>query len=433
MAVIIDGVERKSPAEKAGVRRGDTLLAINGRTVEDVLDYRFLMTDETLLLELSREGKNYRKKIRKDEYEDLGLAFESYLMDTQKSCRNNCVFCFIDQLPKGLRDTLYFKDDDARLSFLLGNYITLTNLSERDVERICEMHISPVNVSVHTTNSELRCQMMNNRFAGECLPLMRRFAAAGIKMNAQLVLCPGLNDGAELDRSMCDLGEMWPAVESVSAVPVGVTKYREGLYPLSPFTKAEAQDVVTRINRFGDEFERQHGVRLCYPSDEFFLLSGKDMPPESYYDGFPQLDNGVGMLRLFYEEFIFALEETKGDKMHREVSVATGAAAYDFIVDIIARLRDKWPETAVRVYRIDNDFFGHTVTVSGLVTGGDLVAQLEGNPLGSKLIIPSTMLRFEGDLFLDSVALSEVSTQLRIPVAPTENDGAAFLQAILEE
>lgn len=432
MAVVIQTVEKHSPAAKAGVQNGDTLLEINHQAVEDVLDYRFLMIEERLLLSLERKGQPFQCMVEKEEYEELGLTFDSYLMDSQKSCRNNCIFCFIDQLPAGMRQSLYFKDDDARLSFLLGNYITMTNLSRQDIDRIKRMHISPVNVSVHTTNPELRCRMMNNRFAGSCLDIMREFGEAGIKMNCQLVLCPGINDGEELERSMHDLAQMWPAVESVSAVPVGVTRYRDGLYPLRPYTKEEAQDVVFRINRFASTFLKDHGVRLIYPSDEFFLKAGLLLPEEEYYDGFPQLDNGVGMLRLFETEFMAELASHRGDRKHRRLSVATGAAAYPFIRNLVDRIAEKWHNTQCRVYQINNDFFGENVTVSGLVTGGDIIAQLRGRDLGSKLIIPSAMLRFEGDLFLDSVSVDEVQTALQVSLVPTENDGGLFLRTLLE-
>ena len=432
MAVSIRTVEKHSPAAKAGLQGGDTLLTINGQTVEDVLDYRFLMTDEVLELSLERAGRPFQCTVEKEEYEELGLVFDSYLMDSQRSCRNQCIFCFIDQMPKGMRESLYFKDDDARLSFLLGIFITMTNRSRHDIDRIKRMHISPVNVSVHTTNPELRCKMMNNRFAGNCLDIMREFGEAGIKMNCQLVLCPGINDGEELERSMRELAELWPAVESVSAVPVGVTKYREGLYPLQPYTNKEAEDVVRRIGRFGDAFLQAHGVRLIYPSDEFFLKAGLPLPEEEYYDGFPQLDNGVGMLRLFETEFMEEFSSRRADRRHRRLSVATGAAAYPFIQGLVDRMKEKWHNTECTVYRIENEFFGKDVTVSGLVTGGDIIAQLGGKDLGSKLIIPSSMLRFEGDLFLDSVSVDEVQAALKTPIVPNENHGDAFLRALLE-
>ena len=434
MAVLISGVEKGSPAARAGIRAGETLLAIGGNEIVDVLDYRFYMMERVLKVRLVDEkGTEREVTVHKGEYDDLGLQFDTYLMDKQRSCRNKCVFCFIDQMPPGMRETLYFKDDDARMSFLYGNYITLTNLSEHDIERTIRMKISPINISVHTTNPELRCRMMNNRFAGEALNIMKRFADAGISLNAQLVLCPGLNDGEELRRSLQDLSELVPSLQTVSCVPVGLTKYRDGLYPLRPFTKEEAAATIDLIDSFGDEQEKLTGDRLFYASDEFYIEAERPIPPASFYGDFNQLENGVGLLALQKQQFAEAIEDFDADDEVRELSIATGEAAAPFLQALVDEAAKKWHNLKCRVIAVHNDFFGEHITVAGLVTGKDLIAQLKGQDLGKVLLIPDVMLKFHEDVFLDDVTLEQAEEALGVPICTTQSDdGWALLESILE-
>lgn len=423
-----------SRADRAGIHPGDCLISINGYDIGDVLDYRFRITERRVVLKIHRGLELFDVTIKKPEYDDIGLEFATFLMDEKRSCRNGCIFCFIDQNPPGMRETIYFKDDDRRLSFLHGNYITTTNLTEEDISRITEMHCSPINISVHTTNPELRCKMMKNRFAGGVLDIMRRFADAGIEMNAQIVLCPEHNDGAELDRTLSDLAALYPSVASISVVPVGLTKYREKLYPLRMFTPDECAAVIAQVDAFGVAFKREHDVRLAYCSDEFYIDAGLPLPDEDYYDGYPQLDNGVGLITSAQNEFDFELDfldEYSRDGVG-EMSVATGAAAYEFISGLAASLEERVDGLKIHVYKIENDFFGRTVTVAGLVTGGDILAQLREKPLGERLIIPSVMLRSEGDLFLDGMSHEELGEALGVPICVTETGGVDFIRAVLE-
>ena len=432
MAVTISSVGKGSPADFAGICPGDTLVSINGNEIMDVLDYRFYETDAKLSLRLrGADGVERGVFIRKGQYEAIGLEFETYLMDKQHSCRNRCIFCFIDQLPKGMRETLYFKDDDSRLSFLFGNYITLTNLSSHEVERIIKMHISPINISVHTTNPELRVKMMGNRFAGQALGLLKRFADAGIKMNCQLVLCPGVNDGPELERTLSDLKALIPAVQSVAVVPVGVTKFREGLYPMKTYDAASAAEVIAIMERFGDEFMKEVGDRVAYPADEFYLIAGKELPAPEYYGDFAQLENGVGLLASLKQEFLDALEDFTPPEGKRRVTIATGAAAHPFLDSLLDELRRKCNNLTCNVVPIRNDFFGTTIVVAGLVTGGDIIKQLKGKELGDALLLPSAMLRHDGDVFLDDVSLDDLREALNIEVVPVRNDGYELLDAVV--
>ena len=434
--VTIVSVERGSLAEKADIRAGDILISVNGNDIADVLDYRFYLIDRTLSLLLHRGPDLLTVEIKKGEYDDIGLEFETYLMDKKQTCRNKCIFCFIDQLPRGMRETLYFKDDDSRLSFLMGNYITLTNMSDRDIDRIIRMHMSPINISVQTTNPELRCKMLHNRFAGDSLRHLRRLAEAGIAINAQIVLCKGVNDEAELERSLTDLASLGEAIQSVAIVPAGLTKYRDGLFPLSPFTKEEAAKVIDQINRHGDRSLETRGERLFYAADEFYLQAELPLPSPDYYEGYPQLDNGVGMITCMDEEFSSAMEYLAEDydtTLVRSFTIATGRAAYDFISKITNTLCDACPGLSGRVYQIENRFFGPEITVAGLICGCDLYDQLKDKPLGERLYISSTMLRDGGDLFLDDLSLEELSEKLGIPIIPVEPDGDAFIRALLCE
>ncbi len=432
MVTIID-TERGSRAERAGVLAGDILLSINGHEIRDVLDYRFYLAEREITLQLHRGAELLDICIRKQMYDDIGLVFETPLMDKKHSCTNKCIFCFIDQLPPGMRDTLYFKDDDSRLSFLHGNYITMTNLSKQDIDRIKEMHISPVNISVHTTNPELRVKMMHNRFAGEVLGYIRQLADAGIKLRGQIVLCRGINDGAELDRTLRDLAEYYPAMDSVSVVPAGLTGHRENLYPLSPFTPEECADVIRQVNAFGDECVKRYGERIFYCSDEFYIKSGTPLPPYEFWGDFSQIENGVGMLSSLGHEFEFALSMLSDEEKNtpRNISVATGEAAYGFISKLVEKAKKACPHLKCRVYCVKNVFFGGQVTVAGLITGRDLAEQLNGNSLGEEVLLSRTMLRAEGDMFLCNMTPEELSEKLGVPLRFSDCDGAEFLDALL--
>ncbi len=432
---VIQSVEKGSPARLAGIRPGEALTEVNGHPIADVLDYKYYTYDPRLVLTLQApSGKVRRVRVYKESGEDLGLGFETYLMDKVHSCANRCVFCFVDQLPPGLRDTLYFKDDDARLSFLMGNYITMTNLSEREIERIIDLRISPVNISVHATDPGLRSVMLGHKNAGRGLETMRRFAAAGITMNCQIVACPGLNDGAALQKSMEDLALLYPAVCSVSIVPVGLTRSREGLYPLRPYPRKEAAGIVEMVERFGEICLRGHGSTLFWCSDEFYLKAGKALPGHLYYEEYTQLENGVGMLRLLETELIEALEDVEGGRGATPFSIATGVAAAPFLREMIDRVDAKChTELSFSVYPVVNYFFGETIDVAGLVTGGDLIEQLKGKKLGKRLLLPVNMLRHGEELFLDGVTLSDVSEALGVPVIPVGQDGYKLSNAILDE
>ncbi len=433
--VRIVSVDKHSRADLAGILAGDNLISINSREICDVLDYRFFLAEKSILLKLSRGGEEFEVTIKKQQYDDIGLDFETPLMDKKHSCENKCVFCFIDQLPKGMRKTLYFKDDDSRLSFLHGNYITLTNLHDKDIDRIIEMHISPVNISVHTTNPELRVKMMHNKRAGEVLSYMRRLADAGISLCGQIVLCKGLNDGEELDRSMRDLSELFPAMQSVSIVPAGLTKFREKLYPLEGFTKEESANVIDQVDKFAKEFEEKNGSRMFFCSDEFYLKAERDLPEESYYEGYPQIENGVGMITSLMTEFKCELdyldEYLESYKAPRHISIVTGVAAYDTIKSMACELEARIEGLEIDVYKIINNFFGETITVSGLLTGKDISEQLVGKDPGDLLLFPGNALRSGGDLFLDDMSPEELSQKLNVPVAPSRDSGEGFICDVL--
>ena len=377
-----------------------------------------------------RNGEEMDVVVKKDEYDDLGLEFETFLMDKKQSCCNKCVFCFIDQMPPGMRETLYFKDDDARLSFLQGNYVTLTNLSQEDIDRIIQMKLN-INVSVHTTNPELRVKMMHNRFAGEKLKYIRQMAEAGIKLNCQIVCCPGLNDGDELRRSLRDLGELMPNITSMAVVPVGVTKFRQGLYPLTGFTKEGAAETIDIIEGFQKEFLEKFGTRTVFPSDEFYLIAGRDIPPAENYEDYSQYENGVGMLRSLMDEFDRALEMAEWEGGERCVSMATGYAPYPMICQLARKAEERFPGLKCNVYRIRNDFFGETITVTGLITAQDLIAQLKGQELGEQLLLSSATVRRDSDVFLDDLTIPDVERELGVTVRVTDSDGFELLDAML--
>ena len=432
MGNVISKIEDCSPL-KHRIRVGDTLLAINGKEVVDVLDYKFFGYDpEVSVTVRTPEGLEHTVHVAKAEGQDLGLEFKTYLMDKPRSCANNCVFCFIDQLPKGMRRTMYFKDDDARLSFLLGNYITMTNLSDREIQRICDLHISPINVSVHATNPELRVKMLRNRFAGRCIDIMRRFAEAGIRMNCQIVCCPGLNDGDELERTMRELAEMYPAVHSVSIVPVGLTKFREGLYELKPFTPEHAGETIDLVTEFGDECLEKFGTRLFFCSDEMYICANRELPDDEFYEEHTQLENGVGMIRLLEAEFKSALSlSDKPDGV--PFSIACGVSVAPFFEKLVCAAREKYDNIDGRVYAIENDFFGHSINVTGLITGGDLINQLKDRYLGERLFISQNMLRRQEMDFLDDITLEQAVEALDVPIYPIEQDGFGLWDAMSGE
>lgn len=434
MAVRITSVEPGSPARRARIHKGDTLISINGNAITDVLDYRFYMTDEHLEILLCDQEKKLRTVVvEKDEYDDLGLEFETYLMDRQMGCKNACIFCFVDQTPPGMRKSLYFKDDDTRMSFLFGNYTTLTNLKEGDIQRIIKMHISPINISIQTMNPALRVQMMKNPFAGESLKFVRMLTEGGIKINTQIVLCPGYNDGEQLEYSLSELAKLGPNVQSIAVVPVGLTRYREKLTPLRGFFPQEAVEVVKTMERWGEYFCKEYGTRTAYASDEFYILAGKDFPPYEFYEDFAQLENGVGMMTLMQHDFTQALKEAQLEQSpaaHR-CTIATGQLAYPMMQDLAERVQQAFPQVQVQVKKIRNDFWGPTITVAGLITGQDLLAQLEGLDLGSELLIPANMLRHEQDRFLDDLTLEQVQETLGVPVLPVENDAFELLARML--
>jgi putative radical SAM enzyme (TIGR03279 family) len=421
-----------SIAEEAGIEAGDILLSVNGQKIVDVFDYRFLTQDEKLTLDvLKPDGNILRVDIEKDEFEDIGLEFENPLMDEEKSCRNKCIFCFIDQLPKGMRESLYFKDDDARLSFLFGNYITMTNMGKDDIDRIVKYHMSPVNVSVHTTNPELRCKMLNNRFAGDVMEKMRILADNGITLNAQIVLCRDINDGNELDRTLTDLSSLMPQLNSISVVPVGLTKFREGLSVLKPFDKKSAVDVIAQVEKWQEFFLKKTGSRRVFLADEWYLMSDTLLPPYSHYEDFPQIENGVGMAASLIEEFNWALSGEKSRTVRKTVSIATGVLAEKIISDIAKRAEAHFPGLKILVYPIENNFFGKSITVSGLLTGTDIKEQLSGKFLGDVLLLPSNMFRAGTDIFLDDMTLKELASFLGVNIEKVDVDGGELLRHLI--
>jgi putative radical SAM enzyme (TIGR03279 family) len=427
--VKITGIIKNSPAYHSDMRENDVLVSINGHNIADVLDYMFYAAEDFLKITLLRNNEEITVDVKKGEYDDLGLEFDSFLMDKKQSCSNKCVFCFIDQMPKGMRETLYFKDDDARLSFLQGNYVTLTNLSQQDIDRIINMKLN-INVSVHTTNPQLRCTMMNNRFAGEKLKYLKQMTDSGIKLNCQIVLCPELNDGDELRRTLTDLGNMMPNITSIAVVPVGLSKFRDGLYPLKSFDKNSSSEAIDIIEEFQNKFLEKYGSRKVFLSDEFFLSAERELPDFDYYEDFSQYENGVGMLRSITDEFEKALEIAEFDGK-RSVSIATGYSPFEQICKLASLASDKWENLDCSVYKIRNDFFGETITVTGLITATDLIAQLKGKELGDELLISSSMLRRDSDVFLDDLTVSDVEKALNVKIKAINNDGYELLDAIL--
>lgn len=418
--------------EELGIEPGDKLLAINGNEIQDVFDYYYYEESEQLLLLIEKpDGEEWELEIEKDEDESLGIEFDQSLMDEYRSCRNKCMFCFIDQMPKGMRETLYFKDDDSRLSFLQGNYITLTNMSDHDVERIVKYRLEPINISFQTTNPELRCKMLHNRFAGEALKKVDILYRGQIEMNGQIVLCKGVNDGEELERTIRDLTGYLPYLKSVSIVPVGLTKYRDGLYPLEPFTKEDAREVLSVIHRWQEKIYQEHGIHMIHAGDEWYVLAEEEVPEEERYDGYLQLENGVGMMRLLFNEVQEALSAVTGDGRQQEISLATGRLMYPYIGKILEEIRKKFPNITTHLYAIRNDFFGERITVSGLITGQDLTGQLKGQPLGERLLLPCNMLKIGEPVFLDDFTLEEVENSLQVKTDIVKSSGQDLLDAVI--
>lgn len=434
MPVKISAVEEHSYAEKAGILAGESIVSINGNVIKDVLDYRFYMTDRNLAVELLDKDGNTRKvEIKKPQYADLGLDFETYLMDKEHCCKNKCIFCFIDQMPPNMRETLYFKDDDSRLGFLFGNYITLTNLDDEDIDRIIKMHLSPINVSVHTTNPRLRVEMMKNPRAAESLKYLKRLADAGIALHIQLVLCPGINDGEELVRTFADLAELGPSVESVVCVPVGLTKYREKLPKLVPYDANGAKKVIETVDLFREKMRAERGIAVAYAADEFFIKAGLPLPEYEYYDDFTQLEDGVGLCTLLKHEFYEAFDYFPPSEYNRRVTVPTGKAAYSTIKELANAAESRYKGLKVDVLAMENNFFGELITVTGLLTGGDIAAQLKGRDNGDAVLICESTLRYEHDKFIDDTTPEYVEHELFVPVLMVPNDGYKLLCAMLGE
>ena len=435
--VKITEVESGSLADRAGILVGDTLLSINENEICDVLDYRFYLTERTVTLLLGRGDGELSVSIKKGEYDDIGLGFETPLMDKKHSCKNGCIFCFIDQNPEGLRESLYFKDDDSRLSFIHGNYVTLTNMTDKDVARIIKMRMSPINISIHTTNPELRVKMMKNKRAGEVLRYLSDFKDAGLSMCGQIVLCRGVNDGEELLRTMRELSEYFPELSSVSVVPAGLTRFRDKLYPLSDFTEREAGEIIDLIDKVGEEMQRSHGSRLFFAADELYLKAKREIPPADYYEGYPQIENGVGMLRSLIEDFDGELGGSEIERglsiKPRTVSIATGVAAYPTIVALCEKIERILPNLQINVYKIINNFFGKSITVAGLLTGRDIKEQLLCKALGEELLIPEAALRHGEEVFLCDMTVSELSTSLGVKVTPVGDGCDLFVKLLSTE
>ena len=435
---IINRVLPGSIAEELEIEAGDILLSIDNTEIEDIFDYQFLVQDTYIEVLIQKpDGEQWLLEVDKDFDEDLGIEFENGLMDEYRHCHNKCIFCFIDQMPKGMRETLYFKDDDSRLSFLQGNYITLTNMSDHDIDRITRYHLSPINISFQTMNPELRCKMLNNRFAGEALKKVDTLYEAGITMNGQIVLCKGVNDGEELEFSIKELTKYLPNLESVSVVPVGLSKYREGLYPLEPFTKEDACKVIDMIEGWQKKIYAEHGIHFVHASDEWYILAEREMPEEERYDGYLQLENGVGMTRLLVEEFKdgmnnLAEERSLPDEsVVAEISMATGLLAYPYIQRLANTMEESFPNLKIHVYPIKNEFFGEHITVSGLLTGQDLEKQLKGKVLGSRLLLPQNVLRSGEEVFLDDFTKTDLEKSLQVPINIVKSSGCDFINAVL--
>lgn len=431
----IENIKENSIAEEVGIEKGDIVLSINDSPVTDIIEYKFLVNEDYIVVVVQKpDGEEWEIEIEKEVDEDLGIVFENSLIDDTRSCRNKCIFCFIDQLPKGMRETLYFKDDDSRLSFLDGNYITLTNLNDFDIQKIIKYKISPLNISVHTTDSDLRVKMLNNRFAGQIMSTLKRLVNGGICLNCQIVLCPGVNDGINLDKTIDDLSKLYPYLKSIAVVPVGLTKHREKLFELEPFNKQKSIDVIEQVENWQLRLKKKYKTNLVYLADEFYIMAEKDFPKYREYEDFPQIENGVGLIALFEKQFYDYLKHL--DKVHincnsRELSVVTGASAYDFINRLCIDLGKRYKNIKINVHKVINNFFGDTVTVAGLITGNDIISQLAGKNIGDELIIPECMLRYQDNVFLDDVTIDTIERRLNIKIRVCAVNGRDFVVNIL--
>lgn len=431
---IIKSIVEGSIAEEIGIEAGDKLISINEKEIKDIFDYHYLTNEEFLTIVIRKpNNEEWELEIEKEYEEDLGLEFEEGLMDSYRSCKNKCIFCFIDQMPPNMRDTLYFKDDDARLSFLQGNYVTLTNMSDEDVERILFYKLSPINISVHTTNPELRCKMLNNRFAGDALLKLMRFYEAGLSMNGQIVLCKGYNDGAELDRTISDLSQYIPHMKSVSVVPVGMTKFRDKLTKLEGFNKEDARTVISQIESWQEKLLKQYGTRFIYASDEWYLTANLPIPEETRYEGYPQLENGVGMIRSLEDEVDEYLDTRRGDDRSGTITLATGVLAAPIIEQQVKKIQLKFPNIKAKVITIINHYFGESITVAGLLTGQDILNQLKEVELGDYLILPSVLLKSGEDVLLDDMSLKDLQTALQTQIRIVQSDGKSLVNAVINE
>lgn len=429
---LIKSVLADSIASELDIEPGDVLLKVNNTEIKDVFDYHYAVNDEYIELLIRKpNGEEWELEIDKELEEDIGIEFEEGLMDSYRSCRNKCIFCFIDQMPKGMRDTLYFKDDDARLSFLQGNYITLTNMKDEDIDRIIFYKLSPINISVHTTNKELRCKMLKNRFAGDALDKIKKLYDAGITMNGQIVLCKGINDGEELEKSIHDLSAYIPHMQSVSVVPVGITKFRDGLYNLEKFQKEDAIKVLEIIHKWQDILYKEYGTRFIHASDEWYITAGKEIPSEECYEGYLQIENGVGMIRSLEDEFDECLASIKGDLREKTISLATGTLAHPFMKKLMNKLKEKFPNININVYAIENEFFGKDITVAGLLTGIDIINQLKEKELGEHLLLPCALLRNGEDVLLDDLTINDLKNALQTKIRIVQSDGTSLINAIV--
>lgn len=432
---IVKFVAPESIAYDCGIEPGDSILRVNGNELKDILDFKYYTSDEYYVVEIEKQDGSVEEiEIFNDCYEQFGVVFENELIDSPKECRNKCIFCFMDQLPPNVRDTMHFKDDDVRLSFLAGNYVTLTNLSDADIDRLCSLKVSPINVSVHVTDPERRCMMLNNRFAGKVLDIMKRFADSGIVMNAQIVLCKGINDGDYLKKSVYDLKSLYPAVRSVSVVPVGLTKYREGLFELEGFDKDSSLEVISQVSGYQKEFVEDIGTSLVYLADEFYIQAGVSLPPYDHYEDFPQIENGVGLMAVLNKEIETELEyaDEFKDIVPAKKSIATSYIAYDFIKGYTDKIKEINPNLDCNVYKIKNDFFGERITVTGLLCGKDIINQLKDKDLGEYLILSDSMFKDDCDIFLDDTTLEEVEQALGVKVIKTDNSGMDFVSSLMK-
>ena len=429
---IVENIIKGSIADEIGLEPGDEILSINGNKIVDIIDYKYQISDEYITLEIkSIDGEIVTVEIDKEYDEDLGIEFTNPLIAKAKRCSNNCIFCFINQLPSGMRETLYFKDDDSRLSFLQGNFITLTNMSDEEIDRIIKYRISPINVSVHTTNPELREKMLCNKRAGKIFEILKKFDEAGLDINCQVVAVPGINDGFELDRTIRDLYTLKNSVSSVAIVPVGITKYRDNLPEIKPYQEETSEEIITQVTDLQNEFLEESGSRFVFLADEFYILAGAGIPEEEEYEGYPQIENGVGLVRSFYEEIVFELENIDIDKRHGDFTIVTGALAYDFMKNIAKKVMEKLINIKIDVIAIENKFFGETITVACLVTGGDIINELKNKNI-DRILIPDVMLRKDTDYFLDDITLSDIKNQLGADIYVTSVDGGDFISKIFE-